>query len=310
MNGTDAGPASNEGPEFDPEPLPGSVYSSQRMATRLDTILETTRATVAAAKERVSRAELERLAGLHQPRGWAAGLRGRAASEPAIIAEIKKASPSKGLIREEFDVAWLARRYEAGGAAALSVLTDEPYFQGGLRNLEVASSAAKLPCLRKDFMVDEYQIVEARAHCGDAILLIAAALSGAELKAFSEAAHQLSLDVLVEVHTSDELDAVLDALGETGADAIGVNNRDLKTFEVRMETSLELVERIPASVVRVAESGISTSHDIERLRTAGFDAFLIGESLMRRADPGTALAELLAEARAGGGGAMRQLYGS
>jgi len=237
------------------------------------------------------------MAASHQPRGWAAALRGRAALEPAIIAEIKKASPSKGLIREEIDVEWLASRYQAGGAAALSVLTDEPYFQGSLRNLEVASAAGKLPCLRKDFTVDEYQIVEARAHCADAILLIAAALSGVELKSFSDAAHQLSLDVLVEVHTADELDRVLDALGETGADAIGVNNRDLKTFDVRMETSLELVGRIPASVVRVAESGIATSHDIERLRVAGFHAFLIGESLMRQADPGAALAELLADCR-------------
>jgi indole-3-glycerol phosphate synthase len=214
-----------------------------------------------------------------------------------VIAEIKKASPSKGLIREDFDVEWLAARYQNGGAAALSVLTDEPYFDGSLRNLEIASGAVGLPCLRKDFMVDEYQIVEARAHCADAILLIAAALTGAELRRFAEAAHELGLDVLVEVHTAQELDEVLDSLGEKGADAIGVNNRDLKTFEVRMETSREMVERIPASVVRVAESGISTSDDITRLRGAGFDAFLIGESLMRQADPGAALAGLLAGTR-------------
>ena len=162
-----------------------------------------------------------------------------------MIAEIKKASPSKGLIREDFDAAWLAQSYQAGGAAALSVLTDEPFFQGSLRNLELASAAVQLPCLRKDFMVDEYQIVEARAHHADAILLIAAALTDAELRRCAAAAHGLQLDVLVEVHTAEELDRVLDALGETGADAIGVNNRDLKTFEVRLETSLELVERIP-----------------------------------------------------------------
>jgi indole-3-glycerol phosphate synthase len=197
----------------------------------------------------------------------------------------------------------------AGGAAALSVLTDEPYFQGSLRNLEVASASAPLPCLRKDFMIDEYQIVEARAHRADAILLIAAALTSAELMQFAQAAHGLQLDVLVEVHTADELTRLLDtgiatgvaagiatgidALGETGALAIGVNNRDLRTFEVTLETSLALVERIPSTVVRVTESGIFTPKEIARLRTAGFDAFLIGESLMRQPDPGAALAALL-----------------
>jgi indole-3-glycerol phosphate synthase len=264
------------------------------MPTHLDTILATTRGAVAAAKALVPVVELEREAALHEPRGWAAALRRQTAKGAAVIAEIKKASPSKGLIREEFDVAWLAGRYQAGGAAALSVLTDEPYFLGSLRNLELASKAVALPCLRKDFTVDEYQIVEARAHKGDAILLIAAALTDEELKRFAAVARGYSLDVLVEVHTADELDRVLDTLGETGADAIGVNNRDLKTFDVRLETSLELVERIPASAVRVAESGISTAEDLSRLRAAGFDAFLIGESLMRKADPGAALAELLA----------------
>jgi indole-3-glycerol phosphate synthase len=264
------------------------------MTTRLDTILATTRATVATAKARVPIAELERRAAAHQPRGWAAALRRHVATGPTVIAEIKKASPSKGLIRADFDVEWLARRCKAGGAAALSVLTDEPYFQGSLRNLELASKAMPLPCLRKDFMVDEYQIVEARAHRGDAILLIAAALSDEEMKRLAFVARGLRLDVLVEVHTGEELDRVLETLGETGADAIGVNNRDLKTFRVSLETSLELVKRIPASVVRVAESGISTAEDLVRLRAAGFDAFLIGESLMRQIDPGTALAELLA----------------
>ncbi len=276
------------------------VYSTQSMSTRLDTILAMTRATVAAARTSVPMAELERRAAAHHPRGWAAALRRQAAKGPAVIAEIKKASPSKGLIRADFDVEWLARRCQAGGAAALSVLTDEPYFQGSLRNLELASAAVKLPCLRKDFIVDEYQIVEARAHRADAILLIAAALTDAELKRFAHAARGLALDVLVEVHTAEELDRVLSALGETGADAIGINNRDLKTFAVHLEASLELAERIPAGAVRVAESGISTAEDLARLRAAGFDAFLIGESLMRQPDPGAALAELLvktAEAR-------------
>jgi indole-3-glycerol phosphate synthase len=271
------------------------------MATHLDTIVARTRAAVEAARGLVSAAELERRAAAHQPRGWAAALRRRAAAGPAVIAEIKKASPSKGLIRADFDVEWLARRYQAGGAAVLSVLTDEPFFQGSLRNLELASKAVKLACLRKDFMVDEYQIAEARAHRADAILLIAAALANDEMKRFAALAHGLTLDVLVEVHTAEELDRVLDALGETGADAIGVNNRDLKTFAVRLETSLELAERIPAATVRVAESGIATADDLARLRAAGFDAFLIGESLMRQADPGTALAELLAGAETAAG---------
>jgi indole-3-glycerol phosphate synthase len=266
------------------------------MPTHLDTILASTRTAVAAAKGRVPVAELEKRAAEHRPRGWAAALRRQSAVGSAVIAEIKKASPSKGLIREDFDVEWLARRYRAGGAATLSVLTDEPYFQGCLRNLELASAATPLPCLRKDFMVDEYQIVEARAHRADAILLIAAALSNAEMKRLAATAHGLKLDVLVEVHTGDELARALDALGETGADAIGVNNRDLKNFEVRLETSLALIERIPAGVVRVTESGIATAEDLAKLRAAGFDAFLIGESLMRQSDPGTALAGLLAGA--------------
>jgi indole-3-glycerol phosphate synthase len=261
--------------------------------TFLTTILASTRATLTAAKADVPVAELERRAAEHRPRGWAAALRREAAKSAAVIAEIKKASPSKGLIRAAFDPAWLARRYRAGGAAALSVLTDEPYFQGSLRNLEMASAAAPLPCLRKDFIVDEYHIVEARAHRADAILLIAAALEDSEMKRLAEAARSLTLDVLVEVHTAEELDRVLDALGDTGADAIGVNNRDLRTFEVSAETSLALVDRIPATVVRVTESGISTHDDIARLRKAGFDAFLIGESLMRQPDPGVALADLL-----------------
>ena len=264
------------------------------MLTQLDTILATTCATVAVAKERVPVSDLERRAALHEPRCWAAALQRKAQTSVAVIAEIKKASPSKGLIRADFDAAWLAQRYAAGGAAALSVLTDEPYFQGSLRNLELASAAVALPCLRKDFMIDEYQIVEARAHHADAILLIAAALTGSEMQRFAKTAHDFSLDVLVEVHTAPELDRVLNALGETGADAIGVNNRNLKTFEVRLETSLELIDRIPRSVVRVTESGISTPEDIAQLRAAGFDAFLIGESMMRQPDPGVALSALIA----------------
>jgi indole-3-glycerol phosphate synthase len=264
------------------------------MSTQLDLILVKTRSTLAAAKKAVPLPELERRAPLHHPRGWATALRRKAETGPAVIAEIKKASPSKGLIRAEFDVEWIARRYRNGGAAALSILTDEPWFQGSLRNLELASAASPLPCLRKDFMIDEYQVVEARAHRADAILLIAAALTDAEMKHLAQVAAGFSLDVLVEVHTGEELDRVLQTLGTELASAIGVNNRDLKTFEVRLETSLKLVEQIPAETVRVTESGISTAADIARLRDAGYNAFLIGESLMRQPDPGVALAELLA----------------
>ena len=264
------------------------------MSTHLDRILAATRATVAAAKLRTPDIESRALA--HTPRGWARALHARSASAPAVIAELKKASPSKGLIRPDFDLPWLAQRYLAGGATVLSVLTDEPFFQGSLRNLQLASATVPLPCLRKDFTVDPFQIAEARAHSGDAILLIVAALSDAELSAFTREAHRLSLDVLVEVHTADELTRAL-AISEA-PDAIGVNNRNLHTFEVDIRTSLDLVHRIPAGVLRVAESGLSSGAEIARLRAAGFDAFLIGESLMRQPDPAVALQQLLADAQA------------
>ena len=256
----------------------------------LERILRTTRATVADRKSQVRRDDLEQRAVEHTPRGFARALRAQWQRGPAVIAELKKASPSKGLIREDFDAATLAPLLEKGGATALSVLTDEPYFQGSLTNLETASSVTQLPCLRKDFIIDEYQIVEARAHRADAILLIAAALSDGELSKFTEEAHRQGLDVLCEVHTAEELERVRDL----GCDAYGVNNRDLSTFAVSLETSLRLADRLPPGAVRVTESGIHTSEDIERLHAAGFDAFLIGESLMRHADPGAALRALLA----------------
>lgn len=255
----------------------------------LERILKTTRATVAERKGRISLAELERRAVRHKPRGFTDALRTRAAHSPAIIAELKKASPSKGLIRRDFDISALAASLEAGGAAALSVLTDEPYFQGSLRNLEIASSSTDLPCLRKDFIVDQYQIVEARAYRADALLLIAAALSDAELAQFTVFAHQFGLDVLCEVHTGEELQRVRDL----GCDAYGVNNRNLGTFEVSLETSLRLAEHLPAGAAHVSESGIHTAEDLEMLRAKGFDAFLIGESLMRQSDPGAALRALM-----------------
>lgn len=272
------------GPEID------CLYWFQEPELHLERILKTTRATVAERSNRVSLSELERMASLHVPRGFARALRARSSQAPAVIAELKKASPSKGLIREDFHVPVLAASLKAGGATALSVLTDEAFFQGSLRNLEVASASTGLPCLRKDFIVDEYQIVEARAHGADAILLIAAALSDSDLARFTNFAHRIGLDVLCEVHTDEELTRVLDL----SCDAYGVNNRNLSTFDVSLETSLRLIERLPAGAVRVAESGINTAADLELLRSVGFDAFLIGESLMRQADPGAALRALLA----------------
>jgi indole-3-glycerol phosphate synthase len=255
----------------------------------LDRILAQTRADLARRRERAPLTLLEKAAALHTPRGFAAALRRAAATGPAIIAELKKASPSKGLIRAGFDPAPLARDLESAGAAALSVLTDEPFFQGSLTNLDLASAATSIPCLRKDFIVDEYQIVEARAHRADAILLIAAALTDAELARFTSAAHALQLDVLCEVHSAEELARVRDL----GCDCCGVNNRDLRTFDVTLETSLSLADQLPLDAVRVAESGIRSVTDILTLRDAGFHAFLIGESLMRQPLPGDALADLL-----------------
>jgi indole-3-glycerol phosphate synthase len=255
----------------------------------LDNILAQTRADLAERRQRAPLALLERAALEHTPRGFARCLRAAASSGPAIIAELKKASPSKGLIRNDFDAVLLARELESGGAAALSVLTDEPFFQGSLTNLDLASATTALPCLRKDFIVDEYQIVEARAHHADAILLIAAALTDADLARFTAAAHALELDVLCEVHTAEELARVRDL----GCDAYGVNNRDLRTFEVRLETSGDLAGQLPPHSVHVTESGIHTAADLNRLRDAGFHAFLIGESLMRQPEPGAALKALL-----------------
>lgn len=259
------------------------------MATHLDQILASVRREVEQRKSSPDRAALEEQAARHTPRGFAAALRHAAKAGPAVIAELKKASPSRGLIRPEFDPPPLARALAANGAAALSVLTEEQFFQGSLENLRTASAATTIPCLRKDFIVDEWQILEARAACADAILLIAAALTDAELRRFTEAAHALQLDVLCEVHDAEETRRVQDL----GCDAVGVNNRNLRTFAVRLETSLELIESLPAAAVRVAESGINTAADLVRLRDAGFHAFLIGESLMRHAEPGEALRDLL-----------------
>jgi indole-3-glycerol phosphate synthase len=266
------------------------------MATKLDEILAHTRRSVAARMQTADSGAMERRAAAHRPRGFAANLKRVAAERPAVIAELKKASPSKGLIRAEFDPAKLAVGLEAGGAAALSVLTDDEFFQGSLRNLELASAATAIPCLRKDFMVDPFQVLEARASGADAILLIVAAHIDADLKVLRASAREYGLDVLCEVHDGEEL---LRALA-LGCEAVGVNCRDLRDFSVQPERLMELVDAIPADVVRVAESGIWSGDDMVRLRAAGYDAFLIGESLMRQADPGVALAEMLGRSAVAG----------
>jgi indole-3-glycerol phosphate synthase len=213
-----------------------------------------------------------------------------AATAPAIIAEIKKASPSKGILSHDFAPARIARAYESGGAAALSVLTDEPFFQGSLAHLQAARSAVTLPVLRKDFTVDPSQILEAAAHGADAILLIAAILTTNQLRDFRNSAASLRLSALVEVHNRRELQSAIDS----GADLIGVNNRNLSTFEVTLETSLALAEHMPPGALLVSESGIHNAADIVRLRAAGYQAFLVGEHLMKSGDPAAALRNLVA----------------
>lgn len=207
-----------------------------------------------------------------------------------VIAELKKASPSRGVLRAEFDPVSLARGFEGAGAAALSVLTEEEFFQGELKNLRDARAAVSLPVLRKDFIVDPWQAWEARATNADSFLLIAAILSDAQLSELLALGRQLGMEPLVEVHTREELRRAIGA----GARIVGVNNRDLRTLEVRLETSLELVGAIPDDCVAVSESGLRTHADLTRLRAAGFDAFLVGEHLMSQPDPAAALRALLA----------------
>ncbi len=250
-------------------------------------IVEYKKAELAASM--VRRDELEVLAAENRPRrrDFRAALLARS---PAVIAEIKRASPSKGaLAAPDLDPAAVARAYEAGGAAALSVLTDEQFFHGSLDDLDVARGAVRLPVLRKDFTIDEYHIAEAGARCADAVLLIATIFPAARLRQLREYAAKLGLTALVEVHNEDDLETALDS----GASLIGVNNRDLRTFEVTLETSLRLAPKIPSGVVKVSESGIRSAGDIRRLTEAGFQAFLVGEHLMRSKDHQHALCALL-----------------
>jgi len=259
------------------------------MPTTLDKIIAATRLRVAAAKQNLPLSTLESQAREHTPRGFERALRSASQSGIAVIAELKKASPSKGLIRGSFHPAALALELVKGGAAALSVLTEEEHFQGSLDYLVEVSEAVKVPLLRKDFIVDEYQLLEARANRCDAVLLIVAALKEAELRSLKNQAVAIGLDVLCEVHDEHELQTALDA----GCEIIGVNNRNLRTFEVSLNTSFDLVTKIPADLLRVAESGIGNADDIAKLRSVGYQAFLIGESLMRTERPGQTLAELI-----------------
>jgi indole-3-glycerol phosphate synthase len=210
------------------------------------------------------------------------------AHPPAIIGEIKKASPSKGVLAGQFDPAAIARTYASGGAAALSVLTDLQFFQGSLGDLEAARAAVSVPVLRKDFTLDDFHVIEAAAHGADAILLIAALLEEKQLRRLRELAARYRMAALVEVHNAPELEAAL----SSGAQIVGVNNRNLHTFDVTLKTSLQLAEEIPANVVKVSESGIHSHADVARLADAGFHAFLVGEHLMKSADPAAALKEL------------------
>src|SRR5215471_4372530 len=262
------------------------------MPVGLAEIVAATRRKVADLKTHADLRQLERQAESHVPRGFRRSLEQRSRDEIAVIAELKKASPSRGLIRADFHPETLARSFERAGAAALSVLTDAEFFQGSLDNLRLASANTTIPCLRKDFIVDEYQLLEARANRADATLVIVAALSDAELKALATRAGEYKLDVLCEVHDEEELQRAVDA----GCTLLGVNSRDLRTFKVDLETAFRLVKLMPKHALRVAESGIHAGSDLARLRAAGYQAFLIGESLMRAASPGDALKELLAEA--------------
>jgi indole-3-glycerol phosphate synthase len=264
--------------------------ASEAVPDILDTILRRK------AEEIIERSEREDLHTLSRrvesspaPRGFEGALRARIdQGHSAVIAEIKKASPSRGVLREDFEPAVLARDYEAGGAACLSVLTDRDFFQGSEAYLQQAREACDLPVLRKDFTIDPYQVYEARVIGADCILLIVATLGDAQMRELHALARELGMDVLVEAHDAEELER---ALG-IGASLVGVNNRDLRSFETRLETTLDLVGRVPDDVLLVTESGIHTPQDVALMRERGVNAFLVGEAFMRAAHPGEKLAEL------------------
>jgi len=260
------------------------------MADILQRIVETKRGEIRAARAAVPLAQMERRAREAPPaRDFVGALRGRiAAGRPAVIAEVKRASPSKGLLRENFDPVAIARSYERGGAACLSVLTDREYFQGAPEHLAAARDACALPVLRKDFVVDPYQVFESRAMGADCILLIAAVLELSAMRALENIAVALGMAVLVEVHDGAEMEQAL----QLGTPLVGINNRDLRSFETRLETTLELVPRVPAPRIVVTESGVAEKRSVARLWDAGVRAFLVGEAFMRAEAPGEELNRL------------------
>jgi indole-3-glycerol phosphate synthase len=276
------------------------------MPTTLDSIIAATRQRLSQRRAATDLRAMERVAAHHAPRGFRNALERASRTGIGVIAELKKASPSKGLIRPDFRPTELACDLERAGAAALSVLTDEKFFQGSLENLRAASAATSLPCLRKDFIIDPLQILEARANSADAILLIVAALSDKELRSLAANARVVGLDVLCEAHDEHELHRALD----TGCNLIGINSRNLRTFEVNIDTAFRLVEKIPDNCLAVAESGISSGAGLARLRAVGYDAFLIGESLMKADRPGDALRELLAQPEQSARATKQERFGS
>jgi len=245
---------------------------------------------VAQRKVAISLARLEdRIGEQGTARGFSRALQQRAvAGEPAVIAEIKKASPSKGVIREDFQPAQIAQSYREGGATCLSVLTDRDFFQGSEAYLEEARQACDLPVLRKDFTIDPYQVVEARSIGADAVLLIVAALANEQMNELTQTAVESDLDVLVEVHNREELERAL----ELPTPLVGINNRDLHTFETRLETTLDLLPHVPADRLVITESGIHTTADVARMRASNVQSFLVGEAFMRADQPGEKLREL------------------
>lgn len=259
-------------------------------STILEKIIAQKHLEIARDSARESLVSLEERAHLaERPRGFIEALRQRIESRrPAVIAEIKKASPSKGLIRADFDPVRIARQYEAGGATCLSVLTDREFFQGANTYLQQARAACSLPVIRKDFIIDPYQIAEARAIGADCVLLIVAALDSSQLRELSRYAASVGIDVLVEVHDEAEMDIAL----ETGFDLIGVNNRNLHTFETDLGVTWRLASRLPAGKLLVTESGIHSTEDVQSMLERGIFGFLVGESFMRAPDPGAKLAEL------------------
>ena len=259
--------------------------------TVLENILARKVQEVAERSARVSLAELERLAAQADPvRGFASALLAQARKkQPAVIAEIKKASPSKGVIREHFVPAEIAKSYQTGGATCLSVLTDIDYFQGADAYLQQARAACTLPVIRKDFMIDPYQIVEARALGADCVLLIVSALVDAKMAELAAVAKSVGLDVLVEVHDGDELERALKTLDTP---LVGINNRNLHTFEVSLETTLDLLPRVPRDRLVITESGILNRADVELMEISEVYSFLVGEAFMRAENPGTELQRL------------------